>query len=114
MKEFDAKKFSLMLCDKGITKKELGKRCGISLSSIGYYANGKVTPSANRLYAIAKELNCTVEDLLLNEREKPAEKFSAIEVAKELIEREISPDDLTEIAAHLIAYANNKKEREKE
>lgn len=114
MMEFDARKFTLMLYDKGITKKELGKRCGIPITTICSYANGRSTPAANKLCAIAKELNCTVEDLLFDESKKPAEKFLAIEVAKELIEREISPEELLEVAAHLIVYANNQKERRRD
>lgn len=108
MKKFDAKRFAMLLYEKGIKKKELAKRCGIGHTSICYYAKGKVTPSADKLYAISKELGCAVEDLLADESEKMAEKITAIDIAKELIDRKLAPNDLAEIAEYLLVYADHR------
>lgn len=116
MRDFDARKFSMMLYDKDITKKELAKRCGISHTAICYYSNGKSIPSAPKIFAIAKELDCAAEDLLVDNSENMAN-VTAIDIAKELIDRKLSPNDLTEIAGYLLVYAEHRnalKEREKE
>lgn len=112
--KFDSRKFSMILYDNGIKKKDLAKRCGISHTAVCYYSKGKSSPPADKLCRIAKELNCSVDDFMSDEIEKPIGRFLAIEIAKEVIERGFSPDDLTEIARHLIAYADNQKGFERE
>lgn len=45
---------------QNLTRKELSKRSGMSMSSIGYYETGQREPTASALVAIAKALHCSV------------------------------------------------------
>ena len=49
---------------QNLTRKELSKRSGMSMSSIGYYETGQREPTASALVAIAKALHCSVDALL--------------------------------------------------
>lgn len=49
---------------QNLTRKELSKRSGVSMSSIGYYETGQREPTASALVAIAKALHCSVDALL--------------------------------------------------
>lgn len=49
---------------RGLTQKELAKRANISDSVLGYYELGKTIPTADKLAAIARELNVSVKTLM--------------------------------------------------
>lgn len=49
---------------QNLTRKELSKRSGVSMSSIGYYETEQREPTASALVAIAKALHCSVDALL--------------------------------------------------
>ena len=53
--------------DKGITLKELSKRLGITETVLYHYADGMKTPTLERTYKIANELEVTIEDLIMDE-----------------------------------------------
>ena len=47
-----------------ISQKELGRRVGMSQSTIAAYEVGKIDPNSKALVVIAEELNCTCDQLL--------------------------------------------------
>ena len=49
---------------KGITQKEMRLSLGISSSTLSQYVNNKRQPDGDRLYAMARYLNVSVEELL--------------------------------------------------
>ncbi|MDR2648858.1 MAG: helix-turn-helix transcriptional regulator [Clostridiales bacterium] len=49
---------------KNLTQQELAERVGISNSTISSIETGYRKPSYDLLVALARELNCTVDDLI--------------------------------------------------
>jgi len=53
------------LCEeKGMTHRALAEKAGITKVSISRYCSGKRVPSAPTLYAMAKALDCRMDDLM--------------------------------------------------
>lgn len=49
---------------KGISQKELAKRIGVDQTAVSMWETGKAMPKANKLPALAKILDCSIEELL--------------------------------------------------
>ena len=48
----------------GLSQSDLAKMLGVDQTAVHNWEKGKAMPAAKRLPAIAKILNCTVDDLL--------------------------------------------------
>ncbi len=57
---------------RGLSLRELADRLGVSPSLISQIETGRANPSVSTLYAIAGELDVSLDELLFNER-RPAE-----------------------------------------
>ena len=57
---------------RGLSLRELADRLGVSPSLISQIETGRANPSVSTLYAIASELDVSLDDLLFNDR-RPAE-----------------------------------------
>lgn len=58
--------------EKNITIRELADRCGITSVSLCRYINGNRVPKATLILDIARELDCTAEELMgIEEQEQP-------------------------------------------
>lgn len=55
---------------KHISQLDMAIACGVSQSSIVGYENGRCTPNPETLVKMAKALDCTVDELLTDPREK--------------------------------------------
>lgn len=53
-----------------LTQEELSKKVGVSRQSIIAIESGKYNPSLQLAYKIAKQFNCTIEDVFLLEEEE--------------------------------------------
>ena len=53
-----------------ITQEDLSKRVGVSRQSIVAIETGKYDPSLKLAFKIAREFNCTIEDIFLFEEEE--------------------------------------------
>lgn len=62
-KEF-ARRLRKKIAMRGITQSMLGEMTGISQPLLSLYAQGKALPSAQKVSALAKALNCSVNDLI--------------------------------------------------
>lgn len=62
-KEF-ARRLRKKIAMKGITQVRLGELTGISQPLLSLYTQGKSLPSAQKVSALAKTLNCSVNDLI--------------------------------------------------
>lgn len=56
---------------KGMTQKELGAKCDISESMVSNLESGKKSPSFETLLKLAEALDCSVADILGEERKAP-------------------------------------------
>lgn len=54
----------------GLTQEQLSKRVGVSRQSIVAIELGKYNPSLELAFKIAREFNCSIEDVFLFEEEK--------------------------------------------
>jgi len=55
----------------GLSLRELADRLGVSPSLISQVETGRAKPSVSTLYAIASELNVSLDDLLFNDPDRP-------------------------------------------
>lgn len=55
----------------GLSQSDLAKMLGVDQTAVHNWEKGKSMPAAKRLPAIAKILNCTVDDLLVPDDETP-------------------------------------------
>ena len=55
----------------GLSQSDLARMLGVDQTAVHNWEKGKAMPAAKRLPAIAKILNCTVDDLLSDEEESP-------------------------------------------
>lgn len=62
-KEF-ARRLRKKMAMKGITQVRLGELTGISQQLLSLYTQGKTLPSVQKASALAKALNCSVNDLI--------------------------------------------------
>lgn len=53
-----------------LTQEELSKKVGVSRQSIIAIESGKYNPSLQLAYKIAKQFNCTIEDVFLLKEEE--------------------------------------------
>lgn len=53
----------------GYTQTELGRKIGVAQSVISEWENGNYLPKAKQLPALAKALNCTIDELLSDKEE---------------------------------------------
>ena len=53
---------------RGLTLRELAQRLGVSPSMISQIETGRASPSVSTLYAIASELDVSLDELLFNDR----------------------------------------------
>ena len=56
----------------GLSLRELADRLGVSPSLISQVETGRAKPSVSTLYAIASELNVSLDELLFNDPDRPA------------------------------------------
>ena len=56
---------------RGLSLRELADRLGVSPSLISQIETGRANPSVSTLYAIAAELDVSLDDLLFNDRRPP-------------------------------------------
>lgn len=56
-------KLRIMRYKKRLTMRELAKKAGIAVSSICSYENGTSKPQKAKLEALAKALDCTIEEI---------------------------------------------------
>jgi transcriptional regulator with XRE-family HTH domain len=54
--------------ERGLTLRELAQRLGVSPSMISQIETGRASPSVSTLYAIASELDVSLDELLFNDR----------------------------------------------
>jgi DNA-binding XRE family transcriptional regulator/quercetin dioxygenase-like cupin family protein len=59
---------------RGLTLRELATRLGVSPSMISQIETGRASPSVSTLYAIATELDVSLDELLFNDRRVAAER----------------------------------------
>lgn len=64
--------------ERGLSLRDLADRLGVSPSLISQIERGRANPSVSTLYAIAAELEASLDELLFNDR-KPAERAGATE-----------------------------------
>ena len=57
---------------RGLTLRELAQRLGVSPSMISQIETGRASPSVSTLYAIANELDVSLDELLFEDRRAPA------------------------------------------
>ena len=62
---------------RGLSLRELAGRLGVSPSLISQIETGRANPSVSTLYAIAAELDVSLDELLFNDR-RPAEPVPAV------------------------------------
>ena len=62
-------KFKAMRISKGLTQKDVAEALGISQVSVWQWESGDNFPRADKLPAIARLFECTVDDLI---KEEPA------------------------------------------
>lgn len=60
--------------EKNLTQQELADMLGVGQSSVATWETGKATPRADKLIAMAKYFNCSLEELLLPEEENVMQK----------------------------------------
>lgn len=60
----NGRKIGKMLKEKGIDQKTMAARIGIGTTMMSYIVTGLKQPSVEVLVRIAKELNCTVDELI--------------------------------------------------
>lgn len=58
--------------EKGLTDYRVCKETGIAPASMSDWKAGRTVPKADKLYAIARYLGCTIEDLLEEDTEVKA------------------------------------------
>ena len=67
---------------RGLSLRELADRLGVSPSLISQIETGRANPSVSTLYAIAGELDVSLDELLFNDR-RPAETVAAAGAARD-------------------------------
>ena len=82
---------------RGLSLRELAGRLGVSPSLISQIETGRANPSVSTLYAIADELDVSLDELLFNDR-RPAEPMPAVA-------RPDAPTGGTMTAAHPVQRA---------
>jgi transcriptional regulator with XRE-family HTH domain len=55
--------------EKGLLQKDLSQQCGFSLNYIGIVERGEKSISLEKVYVIAAILECSVHDLIPDEKE---------------------------------------------
>lgn len=60
---------TLLRQKKGITRQELAEEIGVDVVTICRYENGTRTPSLKAAQALAKALDCTIDELIGSEEE---------------------------------------------
>jgi transcriptional regulator with XRE-family HTH domain len=55
--------------EKGLLQKDLSQQCGFSLNYIGIIERGEKSISLEKVYVIAAILECSVHDLIPDEKE---------------------------------------------
>ena len=55
----------------GVTQKALAEQSGVPKRTIEEWEAQRVEPSAYKLYRVAKVLNCSMDDLIVDDEEKP-------------------------------------------
>ena len=58
--------------ERGLTLRELANSLGVSPSMISQIETGRASPSVSTLYALASELDVSLDELLFNDRRPPA------------------------------------------
>ena len=61
---------TLLRQKKGITRQELAEEIGVDVVTICRYENGTRTPSLKAAQALAKALDCTLDELIAEEQEE--------------------------------------------
>lgn len=56
----------------GLTLEDVGRRLGVTPTAISFWERGKSVPDARRLPEIAKLYDCTIEELLVPDKEADA------------------------------------------
>ena len=56
--------------EKGISQKELANALGVTESAISHWESGRYLPTADKLPMMAKILDCTIDALFTNPKEK--------------------------------------------
>ena len=56
-----------LMCEHGISQRELARKTGVSAAMINYYCQGLKFPKAQTLYYIAQYFNVSMEYLLTGE-----------------------------------------------
>jgi transcriptional regulator with XRE-family HTH domain len=78
---------------RGLSLRELSQRLGVSASLISQVETGRANPSVSTLYAIAAELDVSLDELLFEDRRPSA---SAAAVGATPIERMLQPRETRE------------------
>lgn len=68
-----AERLTEILEEKEISKRECARKCNISAQSISDWTTGKIQPTAEMIYIVAKTLNVSADYLLgiIENEEKP-------------------------------------------
>lgn len=103
--------------ENNMTQEELAEKMGVSDKSISRWENGKTMPDISMLSILAKELNCTIQELLNGRKMTKEELIELKETINKLIEyqsrKQIDNDKKTNryniigFAALLLALLNN-------
>lgn len=72
-------RLSRLMAEKHLTQEELGESIHFSRQTIGHCMNGKSTPNAEMLFAIAEEFGCSVDYLLGRTTARVPEKAIAMD-----------------------------------
>lgn len=93
---------------KNLTQEELGKKIGVGLSTISGYERGSSSPDNEKIYALSKVLEVSVNDFF-----PPIEDEDVLVRAENKFSKKVSAEDmrfLQELAAELAS--KNGEERE--
>lgn len=56
-------KLKLRIVEKGILQKDLAERLGVSPQRLSMWVKGEANPRAEMMFRIARELECSIEDI---------------------------------------------------
>src|SRR6476619_5920518 len=92
--------------ERGLSLRELAERLGLSPSLISQVETGRARPSVSTLYAIANELDVSLDELLFNDAERAGRNG---EPPLTVVPVEPLPMSATIVNAHPVQHADDRK-----
>jgi transcriptional regulator with XRE-family HTH domain len=107
-KKFSGEILKQIRLQKGLTQIELGKRAGLSTRMIVHYEKHIKRPPANKLAALAKALNVSIEEFFTEKPEIPMSKDDKLFARKLEKAKKLPPEEQQVIAAIIDKFIKNK------